>query len=153
MQNFYDVAEHGITVQMVCSHALDQQLHENLTTDIMSYLYGVHENIAVYGNDQLTRQRGIIEMNAFDEAINLIDEAINTHPGAGSGYVEQLHAIANSGEEPQTPPQTPPMAPPPGFEESQSIDDSPVPILNLSLTQPQSMIEPQLMPPPLIRYW
>jgi hypothetical protein len=132
MQNYYCVPEHAITVEMVCNHSIDQRLPQYLIQDMMSYMYGVYEDIAVYGNDRYTRQTGVTHMNAFDEAINLLD---------GEDYIDQLNEIANSGE-PRSP--GPSQLPPPqGFDEAHAVGGSPS-MLTLD--------SPLMAPPDIVRH-
>jgi hypothetical protein len=126
LQNYHCVPEHGITVEMVCYYANDQRLPQNLVIDMMSYMYGVYEDIAVYGNDHYTRQNGITNMNAFDEAINRLD---------GEDYTE-----------PQF------LSPPPGFDQIPAVELSPILAPTDVVTPPGSIMMLPPSPPPLTRH-
>lgn len=151
IQNYYGITEHCITVKMVCNHAIDYYLQKYIVQDMMSYLYGIYEKIAAYGNDTYTRQKGIINMNSFDHAINFIDEG---------NYMEQLIVLSNGQE-----PRPPTLLPPPGFDEVHTVQDPPIldypnvapPDIvryeqDVPTTPPQLMSQESLMPPPLVRY-
>lgn len=70
----YSVSLCDVTVTMVLQHKADQDLSNEITSEVFSYLYDVHEKIAVYGNDHQTRQKGYADMTQFDNAINAIDD-------------------------------------------------------------------------------
>lgn len=79
MQYFYELPEHEITVRMLCEYALSYNMNSTtndrrVIMDMMSYMYGVHENIAIYGTDQYQKRRSLIEMENFDKSINILDE-------------------------------------------------------------------------------
>jgi hypothetical protein len=66
----HDVPVHQISLTMVCDHVEDQELDCVLATNMMSYLYDVHEKRVVYGNDQEVREESLYYMTSFDQAIN-----------------------------------------------------------------------------------
>ena len=79
MQYFYELPEHEITVRMLCEYALSYNMDstsndKRIIMDMMSYMYGVHENIAVYSTDQYYKRRSLVEMENFDKSINILDE-------------------------------------------------------------------------------
>jgi hypothetical protein len=73
IEDYYNVSENKITVRMICVHAIYGRLSKEIVMDMLSYLYGVYEDIAVYGNDHETRSKAQRTMNYIDEAVNLID--------------------------------------------------------------------------------
>lgn len=73
IEDYYNVTVDKITVRMICIHAIYGSLSQEIVMDMLSYMYGVYENIAVYGNDHVTRSKAHVTMNYFDEAVNLID--------------------------------------------------------------------------------
>lgn len=92
MEFAYQSHEHQLTVNDVAEYALDEGLTKATTIQVMSYLYGVYEKIAVYGNDCKTRQRAVAMMNIFDKALNHIDVSHND-------YSNHLADIVYHGEE------------------------------------------------------
>lgn len=79
------IEPHMITVEMICEHAIDQRLTQSLVLDMLSYAYGIYEDIAANGNDANTRQIAVAEMNDFEDAINVLD---------GSDFDEMLHVLS-----------------------------------------------------------
>ena len=102
MEFTYELYEHQLNIGDVTYYAIEEGLDKNTTINIMSYMYGVYEDIAVNGNDQETRRHAMAMMNLFDAAINVLDhdnfdsqmdeiafngeEALNVPPGMGPQY-------------------------------------------------------------------
>lgn len=127
MENYYGLPTHQLTVGMVCNHAIDQALPQGLVLDMMSYLYGVYEDIAVYGNDAYTRHNAVVDMNTFDEAVNELD---------GEDFETRVRSMTT---------QNGAVRIPPGFDEAHMAGGSP------PMTPVSALIHPPLSPPPLVR--
>lgn len=126
MENYYGVPAHMINVRMVCNHAIDQRLDRGFVLDMMSYLYGVYEDIAMYGNDRQTREAATAEMYNYDKAVTRLDEAWD--------YDAELQVMS--------------YRVPPGLFTAHPDGGSPQ---FAPLTPDSSFIDAPLSPPPLLR--
>lgn len=121
IQDYYDVTEDKINVRMVCIHAIYGRLSQEIVMDMLSYMYGVYEDIAVFGNDQTTRSKAHQKMNKIDSAVNLIDgddyayhlqrlasddnfTTIQTHPQGGSCHDSGASTPSFHHQTPSSPP-------------------------------------------------
>lgn len=85
IEDYYNVSEDKINVRMICIHAIYTRLSQEIVMDMLSYMYGVYEDIAVYCNDNVARSKALVTMNYFDDAINLIDT---------NNYIHHLQRLA-----------------------------------------------------------
>jgi hypothetical protein len=75
----------NITVEDVCNHSINRNLSKQMTIDLISYLYGLHKNIAINNNDPYSRHNCFIGMGEFYNALNLLE----------NNYNIQLYSLSN----------------------------------------------------------
>lgn len=82
---YYGKNEKFVTVEDVCNHVINRELDIETALEMLSYFYGVHENVAVNGYNADVKRRAHALMNKFDYAVNEIE----------NDFESQIYRLAN----------------------------------------------------------
>lgn len=90
----FDMELEAVTADLVFDwaymHDEDEPLPCHMVVDMLSLLYGIHENRAVYGETAYVRRTGANMMKHFDDAVNYLDKENDDPVLSTKTYVHRL---------------------------------------------------------------